>query len=339
MFALTVPGLAGLAVRSMGGLDGVTPTDQGFDGRSDVVLLDVGRGARSEVVDASLVEDVFVEVGRASRADGDSARRIAGRLWPEDLVARALSIWAEERGPLRAGMSFRVIVRVLQENSFLRTDLRREMTTVISQDRPKWKFADPSDLEVWVIEFAPGRFVAGLRLSDERMRQHGGRSSQRQGALRPTVAAALVELAGRPDGLLLDPCCGSGTILVEAARAGWHPVGIDIDPSAVEIARENAPSAEVSVGDVRHLRLDTATVGASVSNLPFGKQFELEGDPQTWLRQALTELVRVTRPGGHVVVLVPHLSRPAIPRDLTMTDHVTIRLLGTPTTIWAFTRA
>jgi 23S rRNA G2445 N2-methylase RlmL len=68
---------------------------------------------------------------------------------------------------------------------------------------------------VWVVEYQPGKIVAGLRVSDLRMRQHEGRDIERSGALRPTVAAAMVHLAGKPDGILLDPC-GSGTILAEA---------------------------------------------------------------------------------------------------------------------------
>ena len=345
MFAMTVPGLAGLTARTLGDLDGVSAAEQGFDGRSDVVLLDVGRAARSELVDTRLAEDVFVELGRTTRSDGDSARRIAGRLWGEEAATRALSIWAEQRGPLRAGMSFRVIVRVLQETSFLRTDLRREMIAAIGQQRPKWKFADPSELEVWVSEYLPGRFVAGLRLSDERMRQHGGRIAQRQGALRPTVAAALVDLAGGPDGLLLDPCCGSGTILAEALDAGWAVRGLDIDPAAVAVARDNIPrdgaapaGVEITVGDVRRLPLGDATVGASVSNLPFGRQFTMAGDPQAWLRQALAELARVTRPGGRVILLAPNLPGPVVPRELRRTDRFPIKLLGTPTSVWVFAR-
>ena len=66
-----------------------------------------------------------------------------------------------------------------------------------------------------MVEYQPGKIVAGLRVSDLRMRQHEGRDIERSGALRPTVAAAMVHLAGKPDGILLDPC-GSGTILAEA---------------------------------------------------------------------------------------------------------------------------
>jgi hypothetical protein len=77
--------------------------------------------------------------------------------------------------PLAGAMTFRVIARVLQERSFLRTDLRHQLTRAIQRDRPRWRVEDPAQIEVWVSEYAHGRLVAGLRLSDERMRHDGGR--------------------------------------------------------------------------------------------------------------------------------------------------------------------
>jgi hypothetical protein len=51
-----------------------------------------------------------------------------------------------------------------------------------------------------VSDYQQGRIVAGLRLTSIHMRQHGGREAERRGALRPTVAAAMVMLAGEPAG-------------------------------------------------------------------------------------------------------------------------------------------
>jgi len=41
-----------------------------------------------------------------------------------------------------------------------------------------------------------------------------------------------------PGGVVLDPCCGSGTTLVAAARLGRRAKGCDINPDAVRITRE-----------------------------------------------------------------------------------------------------
>jgi SAM-dependent methyltransferase len=339
MFATAVPGLARLAGRELDSFDGVRVTDHGSDGRSDVVLLEVDRGSRRQLRSVLTIEDLFAEVGRTLRADGDRPHWIASRIWRPERVQRALSIWAEEAGPLTPAMTFRVIARVLQETSFLRTDLRRELTAAISSDKRKWSIADPARLEVWISEYAPGCLVAGIRLSDASMRQHRGRETERSGALRPTVAAAMVGLAGPADGRLLDPCCGSGTILAEALAAGWAAEGRDADPAAVDVSRRNVPGAIVKIGDARQLDLAAASAGACVSNLPFGQQYDVQGETGQWLAAVLAETARVTRPGGRIILLAPQVPRSVVPAQLRMRERHPIRLLGTRTTIWAFDRA
>ncbi len=188
-----------------------------------------------------------------------------------------------------------------------------------------------------MLEYQRARFVAGLRLSDKRMRQHGsGRVTERRGALRPVVAAAMVHLAGDTPGRVLDPCCGSGTVLKEALSAGWEAVGSDLDPEAVATVGENVPRALVERADVHDLPHEDGRFDAVVSNLPFGRQFQVE-DPARWLRRALAEMARVTRPGGRVVILVP----PPVPRGvsgLAPAGTYPLRLLGVSTRVWVFER-
>jgi tRNA G10 N-methylase Trm11 len=230
-------------------------------------------------------------------------------------------------------------VRVLQEGSFQRTELRRQLSAAVAKQQPHWRFDDPAELELWVIEHQPGKILAGFRASDARMRQHDGRARERHGALRPTVAAAMVWLANQPGTALLDPCCGSGTILREALRAGWPQVyGTDIDPEAVGIGRHNVPTGHIAVGDARQLSCDSASMDACVSNLPFGQQYDMQGEADTWLREVLTELVRVTTAGGRVILLAPAISRAVSPAPLRLASRTPIRLLGTKTSIWCYDR-
>lgn len=338
MFAGSVPGLGQLLAAELSDDAGVAVTDSGRDGRSDLVLFEAERSAAKRALGLDLAEDVFVEVGRTLRADGDDPRWIAARIWRPERVNRAVARWTEVAARPRGRLTFRVIVRVLQERSFLRTDLRRELAGVISRAQPGWRVADPARLEVWIVEYRPGRILAGLRLSDAAMRQHDGRAAERPGALRPTVAAAMVRLAGQPGGLLLDPCCGSGTILVEGRRRGWRVRGGDLDPEAVAVARCNLPEATVEVADARSLQLADGSVDAVVSNLPFGRQFTVDQDRTAWQRLMLREAARVTRPGGRVVLLAPQLPRTAVPASLRARGSYRIRLLGTWTRLWCYDR-
>jgi tRNA G10 N-methylase Trm11 len=338
MIAFAVPGLASLLAEELRSLAGVRVEDTGWDGRADVLLFTAEPAALRQVPSIKLAEDIFVEVGRTLRSEGDRAQWIAGRLWRPERARRALTARAQLIGPAREQATFRVIARVLQERSFLRTDLRRYLADMIQRRQPKWRFADPSDIEVWAVEYQPGKIVAGLRVSNMRMRQHDGRNIERSGALRPTVATAMVQLAGKPDGVLLDPCCGSGTILVEATGAGWQAEGVDIDLDAVRKASMNAPGIPVRLGDVRHLALDDGSIHACVSNLPFGKQYVVQQDMHEWLRAALYEMTRVTRPGGRMILLSPNIPRDSTPSNLKLTKRIPIRILGTKTTIWAYER-
>jgi SAM-dependent methyltransferase len=56
--------------------------------------------------------------------------------------------------------------------------------------------------------------------------------------LHPVTARELIKgLLPRPPGNVLDPFCGSGTVLVEARRLGHRAFGVDINPLAVELSR------------------------------------------------------------------------------------------------------
>ena len=53
----------------------------------------------------------------------------------------------------------------------------------------------------------------------------------------PPVARALIDTFSRPGQTVLDPFCGSGTVLVEACVAGRSAVGTDVDPLAIFVSK------------------------------------------------------------------------------------------------------
>lgn len=55
--------------------------------------------------------------------------------------------------------------------------------------------------------------------------------------MHPDTAARLVLAFVPPKGRVLDPFCGSGTVLVEALVHGFRPFGTDLNPLAVRLAR------------------------------------------------------------------------------------------------------
>jgi len=121
--------------------------------------------------------------------------------------------------------------------------------------------------------------------------------ARRSGALRPSVAAALVHSAEMLNGEILvngiyDPCCGTGTILAEACLAGHVPWGSDSDTKAVDLTRAllsttmcSEPSRTLIEEESLHCIFKhdimmgfpkRVPCRAVVTNLPWGKQIAIQ---------------------------------------------------------------
>jgi len=93
----------------------------------------------------------------------------------------------------------------------------------------------------------------------------------------------------------LDIGCGSGVLAIAAIKLGAQSaVGIDVDPDALENARENAAlndmgaSVEFALGDFRDMNLSADLV---MANLTGGL-----------LEKSATVLIEAVKPGGHLIV-------------------------------------
>ena len=107
------------------------------------------------------------------------------------------------------------------------------------------------------------------------------------------------DLAGlRPGERALDVATGTGDLAIElAGRVGpaGEVVGVDFAESMLELARAKAPDIRFEQGNALDLQFedgefDAVTVGFGARNF-------------SDLPRGLAEMARVTRPGGHVVVL------------------------------------
>ncbi|XP_035520118.1 THUMP domain-containing protein 2 isoform X2 [Morone saxatilis] len=136
--------------------------------------------------------------------------------------------------------------------------------------------------------------------------------------LRSTVAWAMASLAQiQPGFCVVDPMCGVGTILIEAAQEHKAAcfLGMDINDGQLQKANENVEFAEL--GNRIHLLkassmvlpLPSASVDAVVCDLPFGRKFGTKTNMAANLPLILTEMERVLCIGGTLVLLLsPQLS-------------------------------
>lgn len=105
-----------------------------------------------------------------------------------------------------------------------------------------------------------------------------------------------------PGQLALDVCCGTGDIAQRLAQAGAKVTALDFSEEMLAVARKRNPQLSTSVlapefiqGDAMNLpfadnAFDVVTVGYGLRNL------------SSW-QTGLSEMLRVTKPGGRVLVL------------------------------------
>lgn len=116
--------------------------------------------------------------------------------------------------------------------------------------------------------------------------------------MEPGALEFLDRLALAPGTRLLDVGCGAGQIAIPAARAGVRVTGIDIADNLIEHARGRAASEAVAasfdVGDAEALPYPDGEFDVTVSLI--GAMFAPRPE------RVAAELIRVTRPGGRIVM-------------------------------------
>ncbi len=158
--------------------------------------------------------------------------------------------------------------------------------------------------------FRLGVYIIGERSGHRR----GYRVYDHPAALKPTIAYALLRLAGvRDSSVILDPMCGGGTVVIEAAHLFEDARIICVDRSArhIEGAMMNAEAARVDnriefyVWDARKLHelLPGDSIDYVASNPPYGIRL---GDPHSIRRlygEFIPSLFSVMSPGGKAVFI------------------------------------
>ena len=117
--------------------------------------------------------------------------------------------------------------------------------------------------------------------------------------LRDSFYMWLLSLLGpKPGQTLLEISCGQGLLLRAATEKGLRTAGLDLSPSAVQIARRRAPTAMVSVADAEQLPYpnDAFDYLTNIGSL------EHYFHPS----RAIRDMARVLRPGGVALILLPN---------------------------------
>jgi len=129
-------------------------------------------------------------------------------------------------------------------------------------------------------------------------------------SIHPATAAAVLRYAlGKPEKgkRVLDPCCGSGTMLFERERLAPCAAltGVDIAKDAIAMARENADAGKSAAQFVRSDLSDFTAHRAYdevIANLPFGNRVGSHEKNERLYAALLDKLPAWLKPGGIAVL-------------------------------------
>lgn len=296
-------------------------------------------------------EDIFAVAGYRHGIAPDSASldriRVAAREAPfvDDALAAHTRILPGSRAGRR--LRYRVIARMVAEHEFRRSDLKRAVERGIGERGDHaWRLEEgTADVEFWATLFADELLIA-VRLSDERMRHREYKVAHMPGSLRPSVAAALAWLsAPQAEDIVLDPLCGTGTILIERAHLGRYKllIGSDHDRDALAAARENVgpryQPLELHSWDAAAIPLPAGGANKIITNLPWGMRHGSHEENRRLYPRILAEFKRVVARGGLVVMLTGETS---LMGDLIMRGVIRpqkilrVSILGAPAAIYVW---
>lgn len=136
------------------------------------------------------------------------------------------------------------------------------------------------------------------------------RVCNREGGLNANIAYAALRLCGmRPEDRIFNPMSGSGTLLIERALMGPYAamVGVDIDPAAVQCARQNIQAAgrniEVAEVDALNTGLPDRSFDLILADLPWGDAIGSTEQNSELYPQFLQEMQRLCSKNGRLCIV------------------------------------
>lgn len=299
-FALTTRGLEPVTADEIAAVRGVTLTETAYRRISGRIA-----GSPARLLNLRTADDVFLTLAAWHNVGTQRSTLAQFTEWSQslDLASAAAQVGALRR--LGDPVVFSVSASFVGRRNYSADEIKQAVAAGV-QAAQGWVYT-PDDRQADVnlrVFIEHERGWIGMRLAQHALHERAYKTAQIAGSLKPSVAAALVRLAALPRGArLLDPCCGAGTIVAEAAALGLDAVGGDLSGEALAAARTNAPSVPAARWDAQRLPLPDGTFDAVVSNLPWGRQVQVDQALAALYEGCLREIQRVLTPGGAAVLL------------------------------------
>ena len=240
-----------------------------------------------------------------------------------------LSCYGKNKINIKAlAMEFKKLLK--QSNINSRWVISREPTlssVVVEQN----KLTTDRGVEIVIIQFNKklllGKTLAVQPFKELSFRDYGRPArDDRSGMLPPKLAQIMINLSGvAKRGIIIDPFCGSGTILTEAMLMGYqHLVGADISIKAIEDTKKNIEwtkkNYELPILNYELININATelskkfapnSIDAIITEPYLGPQrgfFDIEKTVkqlEQLYSKSLAEFKNILRPGGKVVMVWP----------------------------------
>ena len=161
-------------------------------------------------------------------------------------------------------------------------------------------------------EFLLGRVVHQVDRRGLEARKVTRRAFQKPITLHPKLARALVNLSRVPvGGIVADPFCGTGGVVLEASRLGLRAIGSDLRRPMVVGTRASlvalGAAADLFVADAGRSPWRRGAVDGIATDPPYGRAATTHGEPPLDLyERAFAAFDEGLAPGRHVAVILPN---------------------------------
>lgn len=291
MVAFTIKGLENIAENELLKIKGVVSNVQKYD---KVLLFDY-EGLLSELTNLKTVDDIGFFVCNLDSLTNNGLFETIKKLSSYRQVVKSFSI-----------TSSIAKVDIDIDKDTLITDLVSQLISYGLVHTPE----DRRNLDFRVFQNEEVGFIA-IRLTVEPLNKRDYEIGNYLGALKPTIAAALVQVATEnlaKDARIVDNFCGSGTILCEAFTARHEVYGGDINPEAVSLTTKRLKSLgytnlyNIRLQDAIKTKWNPKYFDCAISNLPWDKQHKVSHLKDLY-SNTIKEYKRILKPNFRLCII------------------------------------
>lgn len=221
------------------------------------------------------------------------------------------------RTVLKKGETFEVRIRRIKEYSTKDDTMRleRQLGKLILQQTENTSVNLKTPNKTFYGILTNGKLVFGLRLAEIKPKPFVERRPRKKPFFHPSamnakLARCMVNLAQPKIGdIVLDPFCGTGTTILEAALIGCKPIGTDVQLRMIRGAKKNLNhfgliAEAIILADARILPL--TSVDCIVTDPPYGKSATtLKSDTKTIVKGILQSARSLLAKGQRICIASP----------------------------------